>query len=87
MEKYKHSFSDVEPGDLDIQLSYGYVLYGSFRDFVRLRNLIRNRLEDSKLVFHTISGEHLYLLKKSVLTEDQIKLLEGKKVGRKKEEG
>jgi len=70
---------DVENGDLDVYLSYGFVLYGSFNDFVGIRKTIRSDFPKTKIVFPQIANEHLFLLKKSELTEEQIQKLEEKR--------
>lgn len=73
---------DVENGDLKVYLSSGFVLYGSFNDFCAIRKNIRENFPQMKIVFQQISNEHLFLLKKSDLTEEQtLKLNEKRHIG------
>jgi hypothetical protein len=69
----------VEKEDLDVQLSFGYVLYGKFADFIKIREYIRLNFPNVKSIYHTISGEHLYLMKHGQLTPEQTQLFEDKK--------
>jgi len=70
---------DVENGDLDVYLSFGFVLFGSFKDFCSIRKTIREDFPDTKMVFNQISPEHLFLVKKSFLNEEQTQVLDEKR--------
>lgn len=70
---------EVEKGDLDVYLSFGFVLFGSFKDFCSIRKIIREEYPDTKMVFNQISPEHLFLVKKSFLNEEQTRILDQKR--------
>lgn len=65
-------------GDLEVQLSFAFVCYGKMRDFDEIRTKIETEHPDVKLVFNTVSAEHLYILKKSGLNEEQTRVFEEK---------
>ena len=70
---------EVEKGDLDVYLSFGFVLFGSFKDFCGVRKKIREDFPNTKMVFHQISPEHLFLVKKTFLNEEQTQVLDQKR--------
>jgi hypothetical protein len=72
----------LEKEDLDVHLSFGFVCFGKLGRCVEIRKLIREQFPDVKMVYNSVSGEHLFLLKESALNEEQVKMLkekEGKK--------
>ena len=68
----------IENGDLDLKASFGFVCYGKFRDFIGIRQMIREQFPDTRIIFPQIAMQHQYLLKRSELTEEQIQKLEEK---------
>ena len=58
----------VEPGDLDVNLSFGMIAHGKLKDILllkeRVRELMENELHDLRLVYVTISSRELIILKK-----------------------
>lgn len=74
----------LRTGDLEVQLSFAFVCYGKMREFDEIRTKIETEFSDVKLVFNTVSAEHLYILKKSGLTEEQAKVFAEKEAKKQK---
>ncbi len=56
----------IREGDLDIWVSFGFVMYGSMASFVEIREMAENHLKSKKgenLVHSTTSSPRLYLVK------------------------
>ena len=56
----------VREGDLDIWVSFGFILTGSMKSFVEIREMIEEYFEDKKsetLIHSTASGTKLYIVK------------------------
>ena len=52
----------LEPGDLRLRLSFGFILEGSLEDFFRARQLLK-ALPNSRLIYQTCSRRKLLLVK------------------------
>jgi hypothetical protein len=74
----------LRTGDLEVQLSFAFVCYGKMREFDEIRTKIETEHPDVKLVFNTVSAEHLYILKRSALNEEQVKVFEEKEAKKQK---
>jgi len=58
--------SQVEDGDLDVELSMAAILSGKYRDLMKIRAMIRQQVGESKgarFIYGTISKVPLYVVK------------------------
>jgi hypothetical protein len=67
----------LEDGDLDVKLSFAFVCNGKQRDFVKLREVIRN-FAGVKLIYGTCSAGHLGIAKEKDLSVEQWQRIVGK---------
>lgn len=63
----------LEQDDLNMYVNFAVVCQGKMCDMLKLREDVRKKYANVKVVFLTMSPEYLFILKKSALTQDQLK--------------
>jgi len=61
---------EVKKRDLDIFISFGFILNGPLEDFVQARNLLRT-LPRSRIIYHTGSSRRLFIVKEKKPEEEE----------------
>jgi hypothetical protein len=55
-------------------MNFAVVCFGKMSDYVKMKELIKKSLPNVKVNFTTACPEYLFVLKKSVITPEQIEL-------------
>ena len=53
-------------------MCFAFVCYGKMQDYLDLKTLIKKEFPDVKINFTTTAPEYLYILKKSLITPEQL---------------
>lgn len=56
----------IREGDLDLWVSFGFILNGSMRSFIEIRDMIEEFLDDKKgqnLIHSTVAAVKLFIVK------------------------